>query len=154
MIVVSDTSCISNLITIGHDHLLQKLFADVIIPPAVEAELRRFHTSIPPFIKIITPRHAQAVASLTEEIDLGEAEAICLARDLSAQRLLIDEKRGRAVAQRHGLLVIGVLGVLLLAKEKRMVPSIHHLVSRLEQEAGFRLAHAVREAALKTAGEL
>jgi predicted nucleic acid-binding protein len=47
MIVISDTSCISNLLTIGYDDLLRQIFGDVIIPPAVKADLLRFHDKIP-----------------------------------------------------------------------------------------------------------
>jgi predicted nucleic acid-binding protein len=43
MIVVSDTSCVPNLLTIRHAHLLVELLGTVMIPPAVQQELRRFH---------------------------------------------------------------------------------------------------------------
>ena len=55
MIVVSDTSCITNLITIGAVDLLSSLFGEVIIPPAVERELRRTHPTVPGFIQMRVP---------------------------------------------------------------------------------------------------
>jgi predicted nucleic acid-binding protein len=76
MIVVSDTSCISNLLTIGQAHLLAELFGEVILPPAVENELRRFHTVLPGFLKQVVPRDLEMLSRLKLEIDSGEAEAI------------------------------------------------------------------------------
>lgn len=101
MIVVSDTSCISNLLTIGHAHLLNELFGEVIIPPAVEDELQRFHSDLPDFLRRVAPRDSALLSRLAVEVDIGEAEAICVARELHADRLLIDEKLGR-VARRIG----------------------------------------------------
>ncbi|MBI3416446.1 MAG: DUF3368 domain-containing protein [Verrucomicrobia bacterium] len=154
MIVVSDTSCISNLLTIGHSHLLAELFGEVIVPPAVERELRRFHPVFPDFLKPVSPRSASMLSRLRQEIDAGEAEAICVACELKADRLLIDEKLGRAVALREGLAIIGVVGVLVTAKQKALVPAIGPLLSRLENEAGFRLGARVKAAALQAVGEI
>jgi len=50
VIVVSDTSPLSALITIGRADLLVTLFGKVYMPPAVEFELRQFHASLPPFL--------------------------------------------------------------------------------------------------------
>jgi predicted nucleic acid-binding protein len=104
MIVVSDTSCISNLLTVGHAHLLADLFGEVIVPPAVENELRRFHTVLPGFLKLVVPRDLEMLSRLKLEIDSGEAEAICVASELQAERLLIDEKVGAdsGIARRIG----------------------------------------------------
>jgi uncharacterized protein len=153
MIVVSDTSCISNLLTIGQADLLLRLFGEVIIPPAVERELLRFHPAIPGFVRAVVPSGAALLARLSRELDTGEAEAICLACELHADRLLIDEKAGRAVALREGLAIIGVVGMLVAAKQKGFVASVGGMMDRLETEAGFRLNAAVRNAALRAAGE-
>ncbi|MDB6058441.1 MAG: hypothetical protein JWO95_2285 [Verrucomicrobiales bacterium] len=153
MIVVSDTSCISNLLTIGHEDLLSKVFGVVIIPPAVDAELRRFHRNVPSFISVRAPVGTDRVAQLAREIDIGEAQAIALAHELKADRLLIDEKLGRAVAVREQLTVIGIVGVLLVAKARGLVVSVKPLMDRLENEAGFRLAANVKKTALQQAGE-
>lgn len=153
MIVVSDTSCISNLVTIGYGDLLSQIFGQVIIPPAVDAELRKFHSTIPNFITVHAPTATDHVNRLAREVDIGEAQAIALAHELKADRLLIDEKRGRTVAVREHLTVIGVIGVLLIAKTKGIIPSVRPLIDRLEREAGFRLAANVKKAALEQAGE-
>ena len=52
MIVVSDTSPLTALLTVGQAELLTKLFHEVIIPPAVETELRRSHPTLPDWFPI------------------------------------------------------------------------------------------------------
>ena len=138
MIVVGDTSCLSNLLTIGHGHLLTELFGEVIVPPTVENELRRFHPVLPGFLKQVSPRSTTMLSRLMLEIDAGEAEAICVACELKADRLLMDEKRGREVALREGLAIIGVVGVLVAAKQKGLLPAVGTL-------PGFTASRPIRE---------
>ena len=47
MIVVSDTSPLTALLTIGEAHILPQLFGEVIIPQAVRGELLRSHRQLP-----------------------------------------------------------------------------------------------------------
>lgn len=68
-------------------------------------------------------------------------------------RLLIDERKGRRLANQEGVPVIGLLGVLLLAKRRQLVPSVRALLQRLESEAGMYLSENLKNQALKTAGE-
>lgn len=153
MIVVSDTSCISNLITVGKVILLEQLFSEVIIPPAVHAELVRHHPTLPAFLKLVVPRNSAMVRRLSQELDPGEAEAISLACELRADRLLIDEKDGRTVALREGVTIIGVVGVLVAAKNAGLLTSIGATLEDLDKQAGFRLSRQVRDAALRSVGE-
>lgn len=84
---------------------------------------------------------------------MGEAEAIELAKELRADRLLIDERKGRRLAPLEGVPVIGLLGVVLLAKRRQLIPSARALLQRLETEAGMYLSEDIRNAALRTVGE-
>ena len=153
MIVVSDTSPLTALLTIGEADLLPKLFTEVVIPRAVRDELLRSHASLPAWVRIELVHDASETVRLSEVVDAGEAEAIELAKELKADWLLIDERKGRRLAIQEGLRVIGLLGVLLLAKRRQVIASARMLLHRLENEAGIYLAEGVREEALKSVGE-
>ena len=153
MIVVSDTSPLTSLLQIGHERVLLDLYGSVVIPEAVERELRRGHPGLPTFLKVISPKNRETVARLALEIDSGEAEAIALAKEVQADVLLIDEKRGRTVALREGVSVIGLLGVLIVAKKKGVIASLERMLDDLERIADFRLAPDLKSRALHETGE-
>jgi uncharacterized protein len=153
MIVVSDTSPLTALLTIGQSDLLIKLFGEVVIPPAVKSELLRTHPDLPAWLRVQSLRDDAKAAFYARSVDRGEAEAIALAVELHANHLLIDERKGRRLAQQQGLPVLGLLGVVLLAKRARLILSARELLDRLDREAGIYLAEALKEAALKKVGE-
>ena len=84
-------------------------------------------------------------------LDAGETSAIAAARDLGAG-LLIDDRAARRVAVALGIPVIGLLGVLVLAKRAGEIPQIRPLTGRLVA-SGYYLAERVIEEALRLAGE-
>jgi uncharacterized protein len=99
VIIVSNTSPISNLTLIGQIPLLQQIYPKIIIPPAVHTELIRLpklQSMITSFItegwlEIKPPQNFQLLQTLNQVLDPGESEAIALAVMLGADRLLIDE---------------------------------------------------------------
>lgn len=153
MIVVSDTSVITSLLHVGQEHLLQELHGVVLIPPAVHQELLRTHIRIPAFLEVRSVSDILSVARLRIELDLGEAEAIILAKETRADLLLIDEKLGRQIAEREGLRISGLMGLCVDAKRTGRISSLRDLVQKLEVEAGFRVSRAVKEQAFMLAGE-
>jgi hypothetical protein len=153
MIVVSDTSPLTALLTVGEAELLPRLFTEVIIPTAVQNELLHHHGRLPGWLRVVRVQDAAQTEKYSQLVDAGEAEAIELAQELHADRLLIDERKGRKLAVQEGVAVIGLLGVVLLAKRKALIPSARTLIERLDREAGIYLAPDIREAALKTVGE-
>ncbi len=153
MIVVSDTSVITSLIHIRRVDLLHSLHGTVLIPEAVQRELFRTHVEIPSFLQVCAIANRAAVNRLVAELDLGEAEAIVLAKEVNADLLLIDEKLGRAIAVREGLRITGLLGLAVEAKLQRKLSSVRELTMQLEREAGFYVSEAVKEEAYRAAGE-
>lgn len=159
MIVVSDSSPITNLAAIGQLGLLHQLYQNVIIPPAVYRELTAVGGSHPgaivqslDWIEVRDVTNLLLVTALRIEIDEGEAEAIVLAQELTADLLLLDERRGRSVAGRFGLRVVGLLGVLIDAKQLGLIPEIKPLLDGLIY-FGFRIGQELYERVLQAAGE-
>lgn len=153
MIVVSDTSAISNLLSIGHEGILHELFGEVLIPPAVERELLEWHRELPGFLSVIAPGHSDLMTRLSSLLDPGETEAIALAVETGADLLLIDERKGRSEASRLGLKTTGLLGVLLEAKRAGFLERLLPVFDELVTVADFRVSAAVRSEFLRLAGE-
>ena len=153
MIVVSDTSAITSLIQVGRIELLGRLYRKVFIPQAVRTELLRTHAGLPDLIRTRPTVNASEVRRLCVELDLGEAEAIILAKEIGADYLLIDESLGRQVATREGVRVIGLLGVLLEGKDRGFLSSVREATAELETIAGFRVAEVVKQIIFREAGE-
>ncbi|MBY0263047.1 MAG: DUF3368 domain-containing protein [Phycisphaerales bacterium] len=147
MIVVSDTSPLSYLILIGHIDVLPALFGGVVVPPAVMVELTHPGSPDPVRAWVATPPAwiwvaAPAVTPAARPgIDPGEAQAIELARELSANALLIDDARGRAAAEEAGVPARGTLGVLVLAARTELL-DLDAALSRL-QATNFRASPAL-----------
>ena len=153
MIVVSDTSAITALLQVDRIGLLRQLYGEVLIPEAVRDELQRTHPSLPTFIRCQPVADHTDVHRLLAEIDIGEAEAIVLARERRADVLLIDDLEGRRVARREGVPFIGLLGVLVQAKQLGHVTSVRKLTEDLERLADFHLSSEVKAVAFRKAGE-
>lgn len=158
MTVVSDTSAISNLLAIDCIDLLEAMFGEVMITPAVQRELQRVdsHKTLHekhPWIKVSSPINQKLVSQLLNDLDLGEAESIALAVEKSASYIIIDELKGRKIAGRLGLKVVGIIGILIKAKLDGMVPQVRPLIDGLSAH-GFRLKDDLVKDILKRLGEV
>ena len=163
MLVVSNTSPITNLAFIRRLELLRDQFEQLWIPEAVRAELDLIpdlapKASIAQAIQAgwLTSRPIENVslaALLERQLDHGEAEAIALSIEMKADLLLMDERDGRIVARQAGLRVRGALGILLHAKAAGKIPSIKPEIEALRNRAGFFVAPRLEAEILRSAGE-
>ncbi|MBD1872757.1 DUF3368 domain-containing protein [Nodosilinea sp. FACHB-131] len=148
MIVVSDTSALSNLAIIDHLWLLKAIYQTVIIPTVVADELAaasNLKISATLQLDWIHPQllvNTQLANQLQRDrgLDAGEANAIALALELQANDLLIDERLGRQEALRLGLSIIGILGILVIAKQRTLIPKVQPIMDALINQAGFRIS--------------
>jgi uncharacterized protein len=161
MIVVSNTSPISNLAKVGQLTLLQELYDRILIPNAVHNELlderagEAVITAVQgaTWLRIQSVQNQELVGELRSRVNVGEAEAIALAIEVNANRLLIDERLGRRVAVDRGLRITGVLGILLLAKRQGAIAIVKPVMDDLVTQAGFRISSQLYAEVLKAASE-
>ncbi|WP_022932202.1 DUF3368 domain-containing protein [Treponema bryantii] len=131
MIVVSDTTPIISLIKINRLDLLKELFQEVLIPDAVYRELttnQSFSAEAEEvkkakFLKVSPVQNKQSIQILqaVSGLDDGESEAIVLAGEKQSDVLIIDERRGRKVAQQLGITITGTVGILVQANDEGML---------------------------------
>lgn len=148
MIIVSDTSALSNLAFVEHLWLLEAIYQNVIIPDVVASELAAASNPAIPAIlqlnwvqtKSVTQPQLANQLQRERGLDAGEANAIALALEIQADDLLIDERLGRQEAVRLGLSIIGILGVLLIAKQRNLIPQVQPVMDALINKAGFRIS--------------
>jgi len=116
--IVSDSTTLIILFDLNRLELLSNLFPKIIIPSAVYAEISvKRAIELPPFITVQKANENEILKSLRQLLDLGESEAIALALELDS-KLIIDEKKGRKIAMRQGLEIIGLLGIIYLNIKK------------------------------------
>lgn len=161
MVVVSNTSPLMNLAVIGRLDLIERLYVSVNIPDAVAYELaaalpEHFSAQATKKISWLTVhsvKNRQMTDSLLLDLDAGEAEAIALSTEMKAGLLLLDERRGRNIAQRFGLKFIGLMGMLIEAKRKGHVPAVKPILDDLIATAGFWADNRLYARVLQEAGE-
>lgn len=162
MIIVSDTSPINNLAAINQLNLLRQLYSTVIIPAAVYRELTDPNFPVAGATEVQTLDWLQTrqitnlamLETLSQDFDPGEAEAIILALEIEADQVLIDERRGRLIAERLKLNYTGILGILIEAKRRGLILSVKPLLDALINQAGFWVAQPVYNRVLRLADEL
>jgi predicted nucleic acid-binding protein len=158
MIIVCDCSPLVALALCDQLALLDALFSDVIIPENVYAEATIAEK--PESVKIADYAQGKVVKAanplpvqLRENVlGRGETEAIALYWEKSADYLLVDEDKGRRFAKANGITIIGSLGILLLAKEKNLIPAVKPFIHIL-RASNIRIAEFLYQSILRLAKE-
>lgn len=156
-VIVSDTTTITNLFIIGYEWILSEVYQMIFIPRAVYNELsviksQKEWIDNQSWIEIIDVTSKDKLTYLTGVLDGGEVEAISLALNINADWLIIDEAKGRKVAQNLGINIVGLIGVLLIAKEEKVIERIEPLLDSLVKSQ-FRISDQLKEYALREANE-
>jgi uncharacterized protein len=156
--IVADASPLIALASIQQLPLLPLLFNDIWLPQAVFDEVtapeKPYAQMIAEFAqkRIVRVKNRLAIQMLTNDVDLGEAEAIVLAHELGVENLLIDDAKGRRVARLHNLYPIGTLGILLQAKKIGHLIVITPLIDQLVANQ-IRISRRLYDQTIALAGE-
>lgn len=106
------------------------------------------------WIKTVLPINQQKLQSLKVRFDEGEAQAIVLALEATCDLLLMDERIGTSIARQEGLQTIGLVGVLIKAKEQRIINEVREVLEDLKQTAGFWLSEKLQNQILESLDEI
>ena len=161
-VVVADAGPLIGMARADCLSLLQQLYKQIIIPPAVLGELRissnrpgarmvsqAIQAGWIEMVNIQKPIDFPAFLSLG---DAGEAESIQLALEKKADLLIIDDRKGRRVAERRGIRIMGTGGVLISAKRAGFLDNVSPILDRLAGE-GYRMSPDLWRRIRKLAGE-
>ena len=95
-------------------------------------------------LKLIAIEHGDMYEMLRKRLDRGESESIALAKKLGFP-LIIDERKGRKIAQSLGINIIGLVGILLKLLEKKILSKEEAIKIVEEVEANsFRLSDGLK----------
>jgi predicted nucleic acid-binding protein len=150
MQVISNSSCLIALSAIGQLELLKQLFGRITVPEAVAREVQS--ASLPSWIQTAICPANRTLEAIRLDLGQGESEAIALALDLSADLIILDDKKARRAAKRLHLAVTGTVGITLLAKERQLIPLIQPVLDKLTATA-FHISPALYREALRLAAE-
>jgi len=84
---------------------------------------------------------------------MGESEAIALALEITPEYVLLDDLAARRLAQSYNLNVLGTVGVLLLARQRHLLPTLRPALDAL-LAADFRISETLYHFALAQVGEV
>ena len=153
---MSDASPLIVLLKTNKLSILKELFQKIAIPMAVYKEITAKEQDKLTFdnIEWIETRHIKNTeinAFLEKLIDKGEAEAIILAKELKTQ-LLIDDSKARKYAKLLNVEVIGTLGILKIAKNRGVIPSVREVISDM-LDGGYYINDKLITRVLEDVGE-
>jgi uncharacterized protein len=157
---VVDTAPLIFLSKLGRLGLLEGAADSICVAQAVIDEIqmkpdeaaRAIALACQSWLSVRQVSNRQAVEILLADLGLGEAETIVLAKEIDAERVVMDDLDARRFAHRVGLELIGTLGLLLAARLEGRIASLQREIENLEG-AGFRVAPKLVERLLMEAGE-
>ena len=159
--VICNTGPIVALSMIGRIDILRDLFELVTVPEAVHMEILEGGTTnagLAGYRKVnwikVGTLSKPVDPLLRTSLDSGEAAVIELARELSVNLVLVDERKARKIARTiYGLHVIGSARVLVEAKRHGLLDNVGAALQAM-RNGGYWIGDSIVDAALKQAGEI
>jgi len=139
--------------------LLPQLFSEIFVPSAVWDEVTALGKNDLPALQLPNVSWAQRVeiANVASEIaawDLGkgESEVLSIAKENPDSVAIVDDRAARRCAKSLDIMTIGTGGVLLLAKQRGLIPSVAPKIQAI-RDAGLWLSDPIVNLLKQKAGE-
>jgi predicted nucleic acid-binding protein len=160
-LTISNTTPVINLAEIGRLDILDGLFGEVVVPPAVVDELLAKEPLFPKAaeaarsgrFRVESPAGLLLARGFGGVLHAGESECLALAMEHSGSLLLIDDLQARAFAAINGLTFTGTLGCLATAKSRGLIDAVAPLIDELRRSARFWISSRLEARVLGEAGE-
>ncbi|MFB2119881.1 DUF3368 domain-containing protein [Parapedobacter sp. 2B3] len=144
--VITDASCFILLDKIDGLTILESLYSFVITTPEIAAE---YGKRLPAWVEVRAVGNRDLLYDYTEKVDIGEASAIALASEIPSPLLILDDLRGRKLADQLQLDYTGTVGVLTLARKRGIIDSLHSYFDRI-RATNFRIPERLLKALEET----
>jgi len=157
--IVSDAGPILTFARAGCLDILRRVAGELIIPAAVVEDIAGHgagragaeEVQRGAWIKRGQVRDRSLMEQLSRKLDLGEREALALAKEMGAA-LLIDEREARREALRLGIDHFGSLRILKEAKDRGIIPEVRPILDKLIS-SGTYLSDTLYQEFLREMGE-
>ena len=152
-VIVNSTPLII-LSKIGELEILKNLYGEIIIPRAVFEEVTIKSDAIKnlSWIKILEVQDKSNRKIYQAKLHDGEVEVMMLAKEISADLLIIDDNAAKKFAKFLGFQVTGTLGILLKSKSEKIISEVKPILEKMQAE-NFYISEEIIKLVLKTAGE-
>ena len=151
-IIIADSSTLITLLDTDNFSLLFDLFKEIVITDEVYSEITQkfYHKEkidayiVSSRLKLIAIEHNEMYEMLRKRLDRGESESIALAKKLGLP-LIIDERKGRKIAQSLEINIIGFVGIVLKLLEKEIISKNRAIkIVKQVEENDFRLSDGLK----------
>ncbi|CAN5812375.1 DUF3368 domain-containing protein [soil metagenome] len=157
--LVCNTSPLQYLHQLELLFILPELAEVILVPEAVVSELeagRAVGVDVPKvreleWLTVERPK-SLSVLPLVTDLGKGEVEVLALALEQPGCISVLDDKLARNFAQILNLPFTGTLGLLLDAKQRRLIENVSPAIGKL-QALGFRVHPSTVQMMLRLAGE-
>ncbi|MDE5801645.1 MAG: DUF3368 domain-containing protein [Lachnospiraceae bacterium] len=158
--VIVNTTPLIALSHVGQLTLLQKLYGEIMIPRAVYQELSAKEDSICKkqvdssldWIRVENIENQMAKAMYKTQLHEGEVEVMILAKEKSADVVIIDDANAKKHAKYLGLPVTGTLGVLIKAKKQGYIKELKPIIQEMVDKSIY-ISEGLIKLCLEQAGE-
>ena len=148
--IISDSSCLIALENIGMLDLLKHLYGNIIISREVATE---YGSKLEKWMTVRDITNKTYLRILSGIVDEGEASAIALYFEIKNSTLILDDLKARNLAKDLGIKYTGLMGVLVKAKQEKLIGAVKPVLFKLEAN-NFRISENLKHSILKLSKEI
>ena len=155
--VIVNSTPVIGLANIGKLDILRQMYGAITIPQAVFDEIKspsvqRQVNANRDWIRVEQISDTSQKQMYRAKLHAGEVEVMILAQEKKADLVILDDNAAKKTAKFLGLRVIGILGILVLAKKRGYIKEVSPVLGALKRD-GFFVSNDLCDLVLRQADE-